>query len=569
MPLRLSPRVWLLLVLLALGFRERTAGAQEDPTITPSPPQEAAEESPSDTKHVSEEIAGTEPAAAAASSTVPAASGSKEPAASPANVTTAAASSAGTPALPTPTAVPSPAPEERSTAGLAGAPTAWFSSTPSALIVASPSAAGNETGNNTESAWEPRGAEHDCNCSSIGSGIGNESQCLPSGQCKCLPGYISLQCRECDEEYFQNGSSGHCIPCNCNTTGTVSPQCDSSGKCKCKAGVAGPLCDQCLSGYYGFGDSGCVLCQCNNHSSTCDSVSGTCQDCQNGTIGLRCETCQSDYYRKQNASLSNACTRCPCSPVMSTGTCYLVEDKPICNKCLPGYTGPNCENCDNGFFNNDSICLKCECNDNVNLSNTSKICDPKTGQCLNCTNNTTGWNCESCLEGHVRKPDEKTCTKAEIFTTVAPTTDDPTRVMTPGTDMTSLHATTAPNVTLLATSTQAVLTTLMNSSENTTSAVAEVSWTQFNIIILAVIIVVVVVLMGFVGGVYMYREYQNRKLNAPFWTIELKEDNISFSSYHDSIPNADVSGLLEDDGNEVIPNGQLSLSAPINNYSKA
>ncbi|MGH0119516.1 UNVERIFIED_CONTAM: hypothetical protein FKN15_006008 [Acipenser sinensis] len=130
---------------------------------------------------------------------------------------------------------------------------------------------------------------------------------------------------------------------------------------------------------------------------------------------------------------------------------------------------------------------------------------------------------------------------------------------------------TTTNLTTLLTTptTRAVLPTLPSASENitTTATVSEVSWTQFNIIILAVIIVLVVVLMGFVGGVYMYREYQNRKLNAPFWTIELKEDNISFSSYHDSIPNADVSGLLEDEGNEVAPNGQLSLSTPINMYN--
>lgn len=105
-----------------------------------------------------------------------------------------------------------------------------------------------------------------------------------------------------------------------------------------------------------------------------------------------------------------------------------------------------------------------------------------------------------------------------------------------------------------------------SSADNSTSTLADVSWTQFNIIILTVIIILVVLLMGFVGAVYMYREYQNRKLNAPFWTIELKEDNISFSSYHDSIPNADVSGLLEDDGNEVAPNGQLTLATPMHNF---
>uniref|UniRef100_A0A672KT71 Uncharacterized protein n=1 Tax=Sinocyclocheilus grahami TaxID=75366 RepID=A0A672KT71_SINGR len=101
---------------------------------------------------------------------------------------------------------------------------------------------------------------------------------------------------------------------------------------------------------------------------------------------------------------------------------------------------------------------------------------------------------------------------------------------------------------------------------STASALTVVSWTQFNIIILAVIIVVVVLLMGFVGGVYTYREYRNRKLNAPFWTIELKEDNISFSSYHDSIPHADPNGLLEEEPCVVAANGQLALATAANMY---
>lgn len=122
------------------------------------------------------------------------------------------------------------------------------------------------------------------------------------------------------------------------------------------------------------------------------------------------------------------------------------------------------------------------------------------------------------------------------------------------------------NTSTVPSSTQALLTSLSSPTDNTTAALTEVSWTQFNIIILAVIILVVLLLLGFVGGVYTYREYQNRKLNAPFWTIELKEDNISFSSYHDSIPNADVSGLLEDEANEVAPNGQLALTTQGNCY---
>ncbi|XP_044161294.1 multiple epidermal growth factor-like domains protein 9 [Bufo gargarizans] len=155
------------------------------------------------------------------------------------------------------------------------------------------------------------------------------------------------------------------------------------------------------------------------------------------------------------------------------------------------------------------------------------------------------------------------------------TTEDPV-TETPATPTLDGHVTSSSTPAAVTTadlvSSKSLITTtlqtfyLTSSSDNSTSALADMSWTQFNIIILTVIIIVVVLLMGFVGAVYMYREYQSRKLNAPFWTIELKEDNISFSSYHDSIPNADVSGLLEDNANEIAPNGQLTLSAPIHSY---
>ncbi|KAG9471150.1 hypothetical protein GDO78_015655 [Eleutherodactylus coqui] len=163
-------------------------------------------------------------------------------------------------------------------------------------------------------------------------------------------------------------------------------------------------------------------------------------------------------------------------------------------------------------------------------------------------------------------------TTAISSTTEDVVTESPTTPTSDG-PVTSTTSTPAAitTVEVLLSSKSLITTTLQtfyitSSSDNSTSALADMSWTQFNIIILTVIIIVVLLLMGFVGVVYMYREYQSRKLNAPFWTIELKEDNISFSSYHDSIPNADVSGLLEDNANEIAPNGQLTLSAPIHNY---
>lgn len=166
-------------------------------------------------------------------------------------------------------------------------------------------------------------------------------------------------------------------------------------------------------------------------------------------------------------------------------------------------------------------------------------------------------------------PADKTTTEDPTSTTSSPSTPTTSTTLISTTAKGFRAITTRSNMSTslsTAATTQALLTSLSSPTDNTTAALTEVSWTQFNIIILAIIILVVLLLLGFVGGVYTYREYQNRKLNAPFWTIELKEDNISFSSYHDSIPNADVSGLLEDEANEVAPNGQLALTTQSNCY---
>ncbi|KAM6170562.1 multiple epidermal growth factor-like domains protein 9 [Rhynchocyon petersi] len=402
--------------------------------------------------------------------------------------------------------------------------------------------------------------EYICNCSRVGSL--DENHCnQTTGQCECQPGYQGLHCETCQEGFYlnQTSSSGLCLPCNCSPDGALSILCNSSGKCQCKVGVGGSACNQCQDGYYGFSPSGCSPCRCNNRSASCDTLTGSCVNCQGNSKGDHCEECKEGFYQTPDAT--KECLRCPCSAVTSTGNCIIKLDElePTCVQCKDGYTGRNCNKCENGYYSFDSICIKCECHGHVDPVKTPKICKPESGECINCLHNTTGFWCETCLEGYVPDP-VGNCIKKEVIVT----TPEGSTILVSNASLTTSVPTPVINSTFPSTTLQTIFS--VSSSENSTSALADVSWTQFNIIILTVIIIVVVLLMGFVGAVYMYREYQNRKLNAPFWTIELKEDNISFSSYHDSIPNADVSGLLEDDGNEVAPNGQLTLTTPMHNY---
>ncbi|XP_077161431.1 multiple epidermal growth factor-like domains protein 9 [Paroedura picta] len=404
------------------------------------------------------------------------------------------------------------------------------------------------------------GADVFCNCSLVGSAGLNECN-TTTGQCRCHRGYHGQQCDRCEAGYYPQLSTGRCLVCGCHPFGAVSLSCNNSGGCLCKAGVTGLKCTECQEGYSKFNKSTCEPCSCNNHSKNCNRETGICLDCQGNTEGPYCEKCKDQTYR--NISHHHECLRCPCSTVFSTGSCHIKSGHhtPSCDKCKPGYTGALCTQCDNGYYNSDSICIKCQCNGNVDPARSPRVCKPDTGECISCLYHTAGFHCEMCQEGYTRNPEGGNCTKKE------PISDPEGRNLLPPSPSISIPTsfpTRALNSTFVQTTVPSVFP--ISSSDNSTSTLADVSWTQFNIIILTVIIILVVLLMGFVGAVYMYREYQNRKLNAPFWTIELKEDNISFSSYHDSIPNADVSGLLEDDGNEVAPNGQLTLTTPMHNY---
>ncbi|XP_070820033.1 multiple epidermal growth factor-like domains protein 9 [Chaetodon trifascialis] len=431
--------------------------------------------------------------------------------------------------------------------------------------------------------------EGPCNCSSGGEGILDPDECDQStGQCLCLLGYVGLQCEDCDERYFTNGTSG-CLPCACDSFGAVNHLCDSSGICVCKTGVYGPKCDECHPGFFHFSSTGCRPCQCQNHTNYCHPQSGVCLNCEGNTQGSNCEECKPGFYRSPGTALTEICAPCPCSNSTSTGTCHTdPSGSPVCDQCLNRYSGPQCDECTAGFYKASGVCVPCDCSGNADPHGPTQLCHPDTGHCLRCINNTTGPQCQLCAPGFIGDAQAHNCTRPTPRLIAIPadktTTEDPTSTtsspFTPTTTTTSttLISSTAkgfPAITSrsnmntslsTAATTQALLTSLSSPTDNTTAALTEVSWTQFNIIILAIIILVVLLLLGFVGGVYTYREYQNRKLNAPFWTIELKEDNISFSSYHDSIPNADVSGLLEDEANEVAPNGQLALTTQGNCY---
>uniref|UniRef100_A0A8C3R947 Laminin subunit alpha-1 n=1 Tax=Cyanoderma ruficeps TaxID=181631 RepID=A0A8C3R947_9PASS len=79
-------------------------------------------------------------------------------------------------------------------------------------------------------------------------------------------------------------------------------------------------------------------------------------------------------------------------------------------RCPAGYTGLSCQSCAPGYYRGKHTelsvrephtliapCVPCQCN------NHSETCDPDTGKCLNCRDNTVGDYCSACAPGYYGK----------------------------------------------------------------------------------------------------------------------------------------------------------------------
>lgn len=80
------------------------------------------------------------------------------------------------------------------------------------------------------------------------------------------------------------------------------------------------------------------------------------------------------------------CNGGPCDPI--SGKCI---------KCMENTEGWRCDRCKSGFYGNPTIgCQKCHCHSNGSMS---EICDSDTGQCI-CNAKFTERRCDNCKPGY-------------------------------------------------------------------------------------------------------------------------------------------------------------------------
>uniref|UniRef100_A0AAQ4RFF4 Basement membrane-specific heparan sulfate proteoglycan core protein n=1 Tax=Gasterosteus aculeatus aculeatus TaxID=481459 RepID=A0AAQ4RFF4_GASAC len=152
----------------------------------------------------------------------------------------------------------------------------------------------------------------------------------------------------------------------------------------------------------------CEACYCHGHTSQCHELTGHCLDCAHHTTGPHCDSCLPGYYGNASRGSPADCQPCACPLHLPSNnfspTCHVgVEGELLCDQCQPGYTGPRCDRCSNGYYGQPNVpggsCRPCDCHGNLDLSKPGS-CDPITGQCLRCRQGYGSASCDSCADGY-------------------------------------------------------------------------------------------------------------------------------------------------------------------------
>ncbi|KER20855.1 hypothetical protein T265_10681 [Opisthorchis viverrini] len=171
-------------------------------------------------------------------------------------------------------------------------------------------------------------------------------------------------------------------------------------------------------------------CICNSHANRCeqrvvDGVPRAVCVCQHNTCGTNCETC-CPMFNQQPWRPGRVCEECNChgkadSCVFNQTVANLrlsqrkdgvFEGGGVCVDCREDTTGINCESCKPGYYrplhvrpDSPHPCVKCECDTagstGVCVSNEREIPNRYPGDCI-CKEGFAGKRCDQCAEGYRR-----------------------------------------------------------------------------------------------------------------------------------------------------------------------
>ena len=179
-----------------------------------------------------------------------------------------------------------------------------------------------------------------------------------------------------------------CLECGyngiCNGSGTK----EGNGLCICNIGWTGKFCKKCDFNYFGKNCSKCTKCvngYCNGTNTK--KGNGKCI-CYNPYQGVNCDLCISNKYG-DNCNKDCTCKNGICDDgKLGTGKCKK-------DSCKKGWTGENCDKCNDFYYQDHNKCLKIDnltdiCN---HPSKGYSIIKNKYGLCQDCKRDNYGKIC--------------------------------------------------------------------------------------------------------------------------------------------------------------------------------